>query len=343
MNPLNPENAELVALSLAGNHDAFRQIVERYQNLVCALALSACGNVSKSEDLTQETFLIAWQRLKDLHDPLNLKAWLCGIVRNLARNSQRKRTPIQLASVERGDAGFDAADPGLTADELAVAREEVAIVEQSLSALPDAYREPLVLFYREDQSVQNVADALNLSAEAVRQRLTRGRSMLRDRVEAVIEQSLSRTKPTPALTIAIMAALPGLASPANAAVVGGATVKTVVGTAKTVGSWSLLSAAASPLISVATLMLFSRLAERAGKSPVEKQLLVRLSWQIGIATITLAVAISAMTFKSSFITSHPAWFGVLLAIGILLQIAIVVVLSVRADRRLKQIRLEETR
>jgi DNA-directed RNA polymerase specialized sigma24 family protein len=45
------DDAELVGMSLAGNRDAFRQIVARYQNLVCSLAFSATGNLSQSEDL----------------------------------------------------------------------------------------------------------------------------------------------------------------------------------------------------------------------------------------------------------------------------------------------------
>lgn len=343
MNASPPDNAQLIAASLAGDHDAFRQIVEQHQNLICALALSACGNVAKSEDLAQETFLIAWQRLQSLHDPSNLKAWLCGIVRNLARNARRKSTPLQIDSNEQNAAEYNVVDQAAPAEELAASREEFAIVERALSAMPDAYREPLVLFYREEQSVQNVADALGLSPSAVRQRLTRGRSMLRDRVAAVIEHSLHRTKPTTALTLAIMAALPGTASQANAAVVAGVSTKTIVSATKPFWGWSLLSAAASPLLTLATLPLFARLAERAGKSPQEKQFLVRFCWQIGAVNLALALAIAALTFQPTFITSHPAWFGVLLGTGIMLQIAIVAILSLRADRRLKQIRIEQNR
>ncbi len=64
----------------AGDREAFGQIVERYQSLVCSLAYSACGNLSRSEDLAQETFVTAWQRLGELREPSKLRAWLCGIV-----------------------------------------------------------------------------------------------------------------------------------------------------------------------------------------------------------------------------------------------------------------------
>ena len=56
-------DAELVSGSLAGNRDAFGQIVARYQSLVCSLAFSATGSLSQSEDLAQETFVKVWRSL----------------------------------------------------------------------------------------------------------------------------------------------------------------------------------------------------------------------------------------------------------------------------------------
>ena len=56
MPALEQNDAELVAESLDGSRDAFRRIVERYQTLICSLAYSATGNVSRSEDMAQETF-----------------------------------------------------------------------------------------------------------------------------------------------------------------------------------------------------------------------------------------------------------------------------------------------
>src|ERR1700730_13952844 len=83
-------DADLVSESLAGNRDAFGQIVARYQSLVCSLAYSATGSLSQSEDLAQETFVTAWKQLGDLREREKLRAWLCGIARNLINNSLRK-------------------------------------------------------------------------------------------------------------------------------------------------------------------------------------------------------------------------------------------------------------
>ena len=80
-------DAELVVESLSGNRDAFGQIVSRYQSLVCSLAYSATGSLGQSEDLAQETFVAAWKQLADLREPEKLRAWLCGIARNLIHNT----------------------------------------------------------------------------------------------------------------------------------------------------------------------------------------------------------------------------------------------------------------
>ena len=79
-------DAELVSGTLAGNRDAFGQIVSRYQSLICSLAYSATGSLGQSEDLAQETFITAWKHLGHLRERHKLRAWLCGIARNRINN-----------------------------------------------------------------------------------------------------------------------------------------------------------------------------------------------------------------------------------------------------------------
>src|SRR5208337_2617252 len=92
-------DADLVAESLSGNRDAFGQVVERYQTLISSLAYCATGNVSQSEDLAQETFLVAWRQLAELREPSKLRPWLCGIARFIICNELRQqgREPVHAA------------------------------------------------------------------------------------------------------------------------------------------------------------------------------------------------------------------------------------------------------
>jgi len=76
MHPAALDDGQLVAECLAGNRQAFGRIVERHQTLVCSLAYSATGSLTQSEDLAQQTFVIAWRQLRELREPARVRAWL---------------------------------------------------------------------------------------------------------------------------------------------------------------------------------------------------------------------------------------------------------------------------
>src|ERR1035441_864887 len=88
MTEVRASDAELVQWGLAGDREAFGRVVERYQSLICALAYSATGSLSRSEDLAQETFLIAWKQLRQLREPDKLRSWLCSIARSVIRSEE---------------------------------------------------------------------------------------------------------------------------------------------------------------------------------------------------------------------------------------------------------------
>ncbi|MDR3456634.1 MAG: sigma-70 family RNA polymerase sigma factor [Verrucomicrobiae bacterium] len=223
----------LVESSLAGDREAFAEIVTRYQSPICALAYSACGNVARSQDLTQEIFITAWCKLGNLQKPDRFKAWLYGIARNLIHNAFRRQTRNPVAGAESLEDTVMTASPAHEPDEQAISKEEEVILWHVLSGLPDIYREPMVLFYRQNESIPQVADVLAISEEAVRQRLSRGRAMLNERVTKVVQNGLRRTGPADGFAIAVIAALPVLAvaTTAKGAVVGMAATKSATGQA----------------------------------------------------------------------------------------------------------------
>ena len=153
-------DVELVHASLAGNRQAFGQIVSRYQSLVCSLAYSATGSLSQSEDLAQETFLAAWKHLAELREPAKLRAWLCGTARNLINNSLRKQVREPSHRAASLDEIQESRSPEPLPVERAIRREEAEILWRSLERIPETYRVPLVLFYREHQSIQAVGPGM---------------------------------------------------------------------------------------------------------------------------------------------------------------------------------------
>jgi RNA polymerase sigma factor (sigma-70 family) len=212
---------QLVGLTLEGDRDAFGQIVARYQSPICALAFSACGSITRSEDLAQEVFVAAWRRLRELREPSRLKSWLYAIARNLISTAFRQQTRNPLAVADPLDEALESSAEFAAPATTVISKEEQAILWQVLSGLPEVYRQPMVLFYRQEESIASVAEILGLSEEAVRQRLSRGRSMLNERVAKVVEIGLRRSGPTKAFGLAVLAALP--AASVKAGTVGAAT------------------------------------------------------------------------------------------------------------------------
>ena len=256
MEPATASDEQLWRLACEGDREAFSRVVERYQTLVCSLAYSACGTLGTSEDMAQETFITAWHRLADLRDPGKVRQWLCGIVRNIAANGVRRE-------LRRGGEpeSLDAAagQPSGESDPAAqtITREEETLLWRTLAEMPANYREPLVLFYREEQSVTEVAMKLDLTEDTVKQQLSRGRAMLREEMAALVESTLTRTRPGTAFTVGVLVALPIVAaSTASAALTAGAVAGNSAGTAgKSILAKLGLGAFVGPFIGVPHLDL----------------------------------------------------------------------------------------
>jgi len=288
-------------LSQRGDAVAFGQIVERYQSLICALAYSACGNLATSEDLAQETFLAAWRRLGELREPNKLRNWLCGIVRNLAANANRRDfrrggAPTPLEAV--GEKAAPTADPGAEA----VTHEEEILIWRALVTMPEQYREPLVLFYREQQSIAEVAAGLDLSEDAVKQRLSRGRALLREELATLLELTLGRSRPKAAFTAAVLAALPfGSAPSASAAAVTGAVAKSAL-------SSMGIGLVTGPLIGFFVALVISKGAASTARSDLERRCIIRHACRITVFCFTMSIGLAAILAQAGkFYSVSTGW------------------------------------
>src|SRR5262249_61647879 len=136
-------------------------------------------------------------------------AWLCGIVRNLAA-SERRREQRRGGAAQSLDSVRDLAGSDAYPAARAVTQEEADLLWRSLAGLSETYREPMVLFYRQGQSVAEVARSLELAEEAGKQRLARGRSMVGGELTAIVEANFDRTRPTWGFHGEGLAAVPGI-------------------------------------------------------------------------------------------------------------------------------------
>jgi RNA polymerase sigma factor (sigma-70 family) len=323
-------DAQLVAASLHGSKDAFGTLVERHQQAVCAVAYARTGSLAVSEDIAQETFLSAWKNLANLQAPERVRAWLCGTARNLASRFHRdEKLPAPLEE--------EIPDGGTPAD-AAIGREEEAMLWAALEKLPENHREPLILFYRSGQSVREIAEALELSEDAVKQRLSRGRVMLQEAVREKVESTLSRSRPGAAFTLAVLAALPALTTSAQAAGTG-------LVLAKGVGSGaaaSLLPVVGGLAIGLVGAWFGIKSSLANAESDREREFLLGAArWTVGTIVTSMAV-LAALVFWARPLQAHfPGLWIFLMAANVLSMVGCSVFFGIRNNREQQRIRAEE--
>lgn len=322
-------DTQLVQRFQAGDRDAFAELIRRYQNYIASIAYSATGDFARSEDIAQQAFLTAWQRQAELKDPRRWSGWLRGIVRNLLRNSWR-RDQVERRHREALQHQTHRVESHGPLDQC-LERERSEMVWSVLEQIPETYREPLVLFYREGNSVEAVAALMDLSVDAVKQRLSRGRKLVRAEIESMVEETLFETRPSSRLTASVMAAIPAASSHA-AAKTAGTTIGTIVGT-----KW--LAILVGPLVGIAGGILGSKMALDATESWRERSAV----WRMIVWTTLLVVALLAVQMSVAF--GWPAVYGRPLFHVVLWGSYLVILfwMIMHWNRKLATIRAEENR
>ena len=210
-----------VRAAARGDQEAFARLVDATRTLVSSIALAILRDVEASHDVAQDVFLSAWRDLRKLRNPASFLPWLRQMTRNRAHHVLRDRVRSRrvISDGEADDLLAAATDPRPGAGEVLLAEEERQLLAAALEGLSDESREVITLYYREGRSVRQVADLLGLREEAVKQRLSRARSRLRQEMLDRLGETLHRTAPGAAFTAGVMTTL-ALAAPASAAAAG---------------------------------------------------------------------------------------------------------------------------
>ncbi|NWF70507.1 MAG: sigma-70 family RNA polymerase sigma factor [Chloroflexi bacterium] len=183
INVSDPTVNEWVNAALAGDHDAFAELVYAFQDSVYNLCYRILGERMEAEDAAQEAFLRAYSNLHR-YDPLRpFKTWLLAIASNHAIDRIRKRrlTWISIDSEEPGpqlSLSSDEPEP----EEETLHRERSREIQKLLNELPPDYRAAVVLRYWYDYSYVEIADMLDTTESAIKSRLFRARQLLAEKL-----------------------------------------------------------------------------------------------------------------------------------------------------------------
>ncbi|MGH9405624.1 MAG: sigma-70 family RNA polymerase sigma factor [Terriglobia bacterium] len=192
-----PES-ELVAEAKNGSGPAFEELVNRYEQKIYRLGLRLMGNDQDAEDVLQETFLKAFEHLKDFREDSRFYTWLVRIAVNEGLMKLRKRRsdkaqPMEDAIDDDGQVmPRDFRDWKPNPEQEMSQKEIEKVLLDSAMALPDSLRAVFFLRDVEELSTEETAGALGLTAGAVKARLFRARFQLREELTKVLKREKPR-------------------------------------------------------------------------------------------------------------------------------------------------------
>ena len=205
-------DTEVIDAIKGGDRSRYAELIDRYQKMVYGIVWSRLGDADLCEDAAQETFIKAFNALLTLRNPEKFSMWVARIARNVSNSLLRTRRR-EVEKCHRWQIELKAEHAVMMSSEEESSKEEPSIgqtLAQTLSDLPDQYRECLVLFYLEGKNIREAAEGLGISETAMKTRLHRARIALRGRLEETLESSLSGLGPRAGFTAAIMPLLPSM-------------------------------------------------------------------------------------------------------------------------------------
>lgn len=174
----------------ADRRQAVAALILAHHAAVYRYACRLCGCPTEAEDLTQQAFLIALQKQEQIREPDRACAWLLAVTRTCFLKSVRKVRPVAMADLD-----LAVADSTSSPHDLAEIDQEQ--LQAALAELPDDFRLVLVMFYFEELSYQEIAQALDIPAGTVMSRLSRAKGHLRQRLLAASGGSAQAARTAP--------------------------------------------------------------------------------------------------------------------------------------------------
>ena len=169
-----------------GDDSAFDRIVERHSAEIAALAGRLLGWPQDVDDVVQDVFVAAFVGLKTFRGDCRLRTWLFTIAINKCR-SHRHRRALRLRRVTRQEAARDPCTHD-DAEQRAMDRETFARVRRAVRALPQNYREVVVLRYLQGFDTEDICGLLGITRNVMQVRLSRARTRLKEDLIGLIEE-----------------------------------------------------------------------------------------------------------------------------------------------------------
>jgi RNA polymerase sigma-70 factor (ECF subfamily) len=193
------QEMEWIARILRGERDLFHDLIRPYERTVFLTAVSVLRDSTEAEDAAQEAMIKAYRGLRSFRGDAKFSTWLTTITLNEARSRLRKTARVRVESLDDREQEEDYT-PFLVADwreipSETLEREELAgQIQSAIEGLPPSYREVFLLRDKEEMSIEEIAQALGVTANLVKVRLFRARMMLQKQLAPYLRRELPQRR-----------------------------------------------------------------------------------------------------------------------------------------------------
>jgi RNA polymerase sigma factor (sigma-70 family) len=178
-----PSDTEIISQVLKGDHNAYAVLVERYKSYVFTLTLRFTKNREDAEEVSQDIFIKAYRYLADFKGAAKFSTWLYTIVNTTCITFLRKkRLDVQSLDDERTFEIADSQDSGFRANQVEQ-KSRQNMVNQAIALLNPDDAEIITLFYKNEQSLEEIGQILGLEVNTAKVRLHRARTRLKEKME----------------------------------------------------------------------------------------------------------------------------------------------------------------
>ncbi len=177
----------LIQNALSGDQKAYEALLKRYKNGIYNMIYQMIKNREETEDIVQETFVKAFKSLDSYNDDYAFSTWLYKIAFNHCIDSIRKKKlktlpidkPIDL---KEGQVHHEIKDESYSPEKDLLYSEKKKMILETIEALPERYRQAILLRHQEERSYEEISQILNLPLGTVKARIFRAREMLKKKL-----------------------------------------------------------------------------------------------------------------------------------------------------------------
>jgi RNA polymerase sigma-70 factor, ECF subfamily len=174
---------QLIENFFSGDDVAFEELVKKYLRSVYNFLYHFVRDREALDDLTQETFIKAWKHIEKFDRSRNFKVWIFSIAKNTAYDylKKKKSIPFSTFTDDEGNNKLEnISDDSILAEEFLIRADSAKILKEKLKKIPDIYRIILIMHYKEDFSLQEIAKILGQPYNTTKSQHQRGLIKLKE-------------------------------------------------------------------------------------------------------------------------------------------------------------------